>query len=187
MSKTYVLNFWKELSEILPNCEDSSLEIKFHLVLVKFGAKPSTELINLKEEEKLLLNTEFLKFIENDNDLEAGLFATENEIGRLWIFNKKFKHLFKDVDLFGKDLKLVYKTRFSRLGYACSDYFLTSHGNLSLQVETILEGRPFIGYFCPLNNSRSESYEAVDLWLTYKKYADILRLKFELRLCDGIA
>lgn len=52
------------------------LQIKFHLVLVKFAQKPSLYIGSSEIEEILLSCEKFVDFIDQDDDLEMGFFAT---------------------------------------------------------------------------------------------------------------
>jgi hypothetical protein len=155
----------------------------FNIILVKFCARPSTLLDSFKYID-LLLTSNFINFIKNDPDLVIDTFITEHEREKIWIYNQQYSDLFKEKDIQQFDTYEIHKIRGIRLGFPCAGYFMEAYNTPSLIVSIFLDNKEFYGYVCP--PTKTNSYEAVNIWDKFNSYANILGYTLTLKLQVGL-
>ena len=177
-----IKHFAHELSNALPTDldEDQYIQLLFNIVLVKFGARPSTFIDNIYTTEKLIHNEKFVKFINGNHEFIVGWFATESPQPGFWIYNRKYKDLFRDKDISNMNEEYIHRIRGERLGYACPRYFLKAYEKLTLSVTMTINNHQVYGYWCPVESKYA--HDAVDRWLKFRNYANALDLNLELQL-----
>lgn len=156
-----ILTFAQHLNTVIPTDIDEyeGNNLLFNIVLVKFGARPSTLLDSYK------ITGLLIDFIRHDSDLTVGQFTTERE-NEVWIYNKNYSNLFKEKDISHYDQKTIHKIRGNRLGYPCSGYFTEAYETPSLITTIYLNDNNFYGYICPV--TQKNGYYGVDMWYKFK-------------------
>lgn len=175
------------LKELQVQNYGTQTELVFNILLVKFGARPST-FSNIVD-HLLVHNRDFMNFITDDPNLVIETFYTEGLseglLGDLVIYNQKFAHLFVERDIRGADRKYVHYLRGARLGLPCPDDFFSMYSKDTTRVDMFLISDeisiPFYYFFCKYNN-RDGAHTGLDQWFTFQRFALLVGKKIDMKM-----
>ena len=182
MSRSDVLNFAETLSQFIPEglTPGERAELWLNIVLVYAGARPSTLLEHLPQEQLL---GPFMEYIQSVPRLRMDTFATEGAHADFWIYNIRYSYLFCDRNISHMPEVQIQNIWGLRLGVPCSGEFFfnaVDEGWLILSVEMRVGEKLFYAYYCPI--TESHMIDAVTKWGLFDSIARAIGLHTTLTL-----
>lgn len=164
------------------------MELIFNILLVKFGAKPSTFSLGYKTEQLLLNSAEFVNFIASNPDLVMEFLYTEPNPD-LVIYNTLFSNLFLDKDLRNTGENNIHYIRGLRLGFPCPDCFnlLRTKNGMNVTMSLIDQNeagnnQDVVFYYYVDNRDIKAVMRAFYQWNKFQQFANIIGKKIVLKI-----